>query len=295
MKTDESERLAIQLERALNGEAWHGPSWNELLEGVDREAAIRRPLEGVHTIAELVLHTVTWQDAVRKRLESETPDIPESENWPQAELPDEAAWERVYELIAGELQHLLYHAGQAALCASTCRRDPLPVPCGVARSLEAPRRRPMSEHAARIAWSRGSAAFDYDSFSRDHAWTFPDGVTVPASSAPAFRGGEEAVDPEEALVAAAAACHMLTFLAIAARKKIVVDAYEDDAVGLLEKNDEGRLAVTRITLRPRVTFADPETVSAEALATLHEGAHRNCFIANSLRSEVTVETVENAL
>jgi organic hydroperoxide reductase OsmC/OhrA len=147
----------------------------------------------------------------------------------------------------------------------------------------------MSEHAARIAWSRGSAAFDYETFSRDHTWTFPDGVTVNASSAPAFLGADAAVDPEEAFVAAVSACHMLTFLAIASRKRIAVDGYEDDAVGVLEKNAEGRLAVTRITLRPRVTFADPAAVSAEELGKLHDSAHRNCFIANSIRSEVTLE------
>jgi organic hydroperoxide reductase OsmC/OhrA len=147
----------------------------------------------------------------------------------------------------------------------------------------------MSEHAARIAWSRGTAAFDYESFSRDHTWTFPDGVTVKASSAPEFRGGDAAVDPEEALVGAVSACHMLTFLAIASKKRIPVDAYEDDAVGVLEKNGDGRLAVTRITLRPRVTFAEPDAVSAEELTRLHDSAHRNCFIANSIRCDVTVE------
>jgi organic hydroperoxide reductase OsmC/OhrA len=146
----------------------------------------------------------------------------------------------------------------------------------------------MSEHAARIAWARGSTPFDYESYSRDHAWGFPDGVTLRASAAPEFRGGHAAVDPEEALVAAASACHMLTFLAIAARKRIVVDAYEDDAVGILEKNGEGQLAITRITLRPRVTFAEPGAVSEEELEKLHDGAHRNCFIANSLRTEIAV-------
>lgn len=146
----------------------------------------------------------------------------------------------------------------------------------------------MSEHAARIAWTRGSVPFDYESFSRDHTWTFPDGVTVRASSAAEFRGGDSSVDPEEGLVAAASACHMLTFLAVASRKRIVVDGYEDDAVGILEKNDEGRLAITRITLRPRVTFAEPDAVSPEELERLHESAHRNCFIANSIRAAVTV-------
>lgn len=150
----------------------------------------------------------------------------------------------------------------------------------------------MSEHSARIEWTRGSAAFDYDTFSRDHTWSFPDGVTVPASSAPMFHGGDSAVDPEEGVVAAASACHMLTFLAIAAKKRIVVDGYEDDAVGILEKNEDGRLAITRITLRPRVTFGDPSAVSAEVLAGLHRKAHEHCFVAASLRTEITVAPSE---
>lgn len=152
----------------------------------------------------------------------------------------------------------------------------------------------MSEHSARIAWSRGSAPFDYETFSRDHTWSFEDGVTVPASSAPGFRGGDAAVDPEEALVAAVSACHMLTFLAIAAKKRIVVDRYEDDAVGTLEKNAEGRLAITRITLRPRVGFESPAAVSPEELERVHHKAHENCFIANSVRTEITVTPRQEA-
>lgn len=146
----------------------------------------------------------------------------------------------------------------------------------------------MSEHSARIAWRRSSASFDYETFSRDHEWSFPDGVKVPASSAPEFRGGPHAVDPEEALVAAVSACHMLTFLAIAAKKRLVVDRYEDDAVGVLEKNADGKLAMTKITLRPRVVFADSASVSAEELERIHHKAHENCFIACSLRTEIAL-------
>jgi len=146
----------------------------------------------------------------------------------------------------------------------------------------------MSEHKARIAWTRGSAPFDYETYPRDHAWSFPDGVTVPASSAPEFRGGDRAVDPEEAVVAAASACHMLTFLAIASRKRLVVDRYEDDASGTLEKDADGKLSITTITLRPRVVFEDPSAVSAEALDRMHHKSHENCFIASSLKSQITV-------
>jgi organic hydroperoxide reductase OsmC/OhrA len=97
------------------------------------------------------------------------------------------------------------------------------------------------------------------------------------------------VDPEEAFVAALSSCHLLTFLAIAARRRLVVDDYSDEAIGYLEKNAEGRLAVTRVVLRPRVAFGGAGPPATEELASLHELAHAQCFIANSVRTEVTVE------
>jgi hypothetical protein len=146
---NESQRLADQLTRALNGDAWHGPSWRETLEGITREAALLRPIPEAHTIAEVLLHTTTWHDVVRRRLEGETPQLTDAEDWPPASFSDEAGWlaavarlfdsgtaliatvkrfpvEKLhekrpsvdgtwYELIIGELQHVLYHAGQAAL------------------------------------------------------------------------------------------------------------------------------------------------------------------------------------
>lgn len=146
----------------------------------------------------------------------------------------------------------------------------------------------MSEHTASIRWSNDGPGMAYETYPRDHHWAFEGGPGVPASAAPGYGGGAGRVDPEEALVAAAAACHMLTFLAIAAKKKLVVARYADDAVGHLEKDAEGRLAVTRIELRPVVEFAPGTTLPAADLAKLHDSAHRNCFIANSIRSTVTV-------
>lgn len=146
----------------------------------------------------------------------------------------------------------------------------------------------MSEHQARIHWTRGEHDFTYERYRRDHTWHFPGGETVAASSAPEYLGSVERVDSEEAFVAAVASCHMLTFLAIAARKRIVIESYEDAAVGTMEKNEEGRLAVTRIVLRPRIDFGG-EPPDASALARLHEQAHEHCFIANSIRTQVVVE------
>lgn len=146
----------------------------------------------------------------------------------------------------------------------------------------------MSEHRATIRWVRGDAPFDSRRYSRDHEWIFDGGQRIAASAAPEYLGGERAVDPEEALVAALSSCHMLTLLAIAAKKGWAVDRYEDDAVGVLEKNAGGRLAVTRVTLRPMIVFAEGAAPDADALARLHAQAHEHCFIANSVKTEVTV-------
>jgi organic hydroperoxide reductase OsmC/OhrA len=147
----------------------------------------------------------------------------------------------------------------------------------------------MSEHRVAIAWRRGGADFSYEAYPRDHTWTFEGGVEVPASAAPEYRGNPQRVDPEAAFVAALASCHMLTFLAIAARRKLVVESYSDAAVGTLEKNAEGRLAVTHVVLRPEVVFASASAPDAQEVRRLHERAHEGCFIANSVRTEVSVE------
>ena len=122
----------------------------------------------------------------------------------------------------------------------------------------------MSAHTAKVLWQRDTESFAYDSYSRDHTWTFGD-VVVTASAAPEFLGSAAHVDPEQAFVATLSSCHMLTFLAIAARKRLVVDRYEDQAVGYLEKNADGKLAVTRVELRPQVSFAADSQQGPEAL------------------------------
>lgn len=147
----------------------------------------------------------------------------------------------------------------------------------------------MSEHHATIRWQNSGATLDYDHFSRDHQWVVKQGrLTVPASSAPAYQGNPDVMDPEDALVAALASCHMLTFLAIAARRRLVVLDYTDAARGWLEQNAEGQLAVTRVELRPAVRFAPGTALSAEDHGKLHDKAHRGCFIANSVKAAVTI-------
>ena len=100
----------------------------------------------------------------------------------------------------------------------------------------------MSEHRVTVDWKRGGVGFSYETYRREHSWTFPGGAVVPASAAPGFLGDPTHVDPEEAFVAALSSCHMLTFLALAAKRRLPVDRYTDEAVGFMEKNDAGRMA-----------------------------------------------------
>src|SRR5215472_15857323 len=109
----------------------------------------------------------------------------------------------------------------------------------------------MSEHKVTLKWERGGAEFSYQRYPRDHSWSFDGGHTMTAKAAPAYLGNPANVDPEEAFVASLASCHMLTFLSIACKKKFVLDSYEDEAVGHMEKNADGKLAITRVELRPK--------------------------------------------
>ncbi|MCA9602872.1 MAG: OsmC family protein [Polyangiales bacterium] len=146
----------------------------------------------------------------------------------------------------------------------------------------------MSEHTASIRWERTTPDFKYATYTRDHDVAYGTGTSMRVSAAPAFKGNPELVNPEELFVAALSSCHMLTFLAVAARDGFVVDRYEDNAVGVLGKNAQGRMAMTTVTLRPRVTFAG-EAPDAASLSRLHDTAHHGCFIAQSVTTEVTVE------
>lgn len=145
----------------------------------------------------------------------------------------------------------------------------------------------MSTHRTHVEWQAGGAPFTYETYSRDHRLSFPGGQSVGTSAAAEYKGNAELTNPEELLVGAASSCHMLTFLAVAARKRFEVTSYVDDAIGYLEPNDEKRIAVTRIELRPRIVFAGTAP-TAEELEKLHELAHKNCFIASSIKASVTV-------
>lgn len=151
----------------------------------------------------------------------------------------------------------------------------------------------MHKYEAKVTWNRNGATFSDNRYSRGHEWAFDGGIKIPASASPqAVRAPfsvAEAVDPEEALVAAASSCHMLSFLYVASKRGFVVDSYEDNAFGVMEKNPQGKFAVTRITLRPKIQFSGEKQPSASELSALHHAAHEECYIANSIKSEVVVE------
>lgn len=151
----------------------------------------------------------------------------------------------------------------------------------------------MSHHEAEVRWQRGEGeSFTDRRYSRAHAWHFDGGATVPASSSPQSvplpYSHAEHVDPEEALVAAVASCHMLTFLFLAAKRGLVVERYADAATGEVGLGPNGRPAVVRITLRPAVTCSGMVEPDDDLLATLHREADDGCLVANSIRATVTV-------
>jgi organic hydroperoxide reductase OsmC/OhrA len=151
----------------------------------------------------------------------------------------------------------------------------------------------MSEHKAIIKWTQSQGDFLKGTYSREHTWTFDGGVTVPASSSPhAVRvpfSNPANVDPEEAFVASLSSCHMLTFLYVASKKGFVLDSYEDEAVGTMTKNERGAFWVSSVVLHPRIVYSGGKSPSREELEQMHHAAHDQCFIANSVKTDVKVE------
>ena len=153
----------------------------------------------------------------------------------------------------------------------------------------------MGHYTATIAWERGGSDFITHGYSRAHRWRFDGGLEVPASSSPQVvplpMSDPAGIDPEEAFVASLSSCHMLWFLDIACRAGWVVDDYRDEAVGVMAANAEGRMAMTVVTLRPTVRFGGERRPDAAELQRLHHEAHEECFIANSVKTDVRCEPV----
>jgi len=153
----------------------------------------------------------------------------------------------------------------------------------------------MAQYTAEILWHRGEQDFLGNTYSRRHSMRFDGGAEVPGSSSPHVVplpfSDAAAVDPEEAFVASLSSCHMLWFLTMAMKRKFNVDRYFDSASGMMEKNAEGRLAMTVVTLRPEVTFSGDNLPTHEQIEHMHHRAHEECFIANSVKTEVRCEPV----
>ncbi len=149
------------------------------------------------------------------------------------------------------------------------------------------------EYRATIRWTRGEdESFSDNRYSRGHMWSFDGGIKIPGSASPSVVplpfSREDAIDPEEAFVAAVSSCHMLTFLSIAAKKRFVIDRYEDKALGVMTKNGNGKLFVSKVTLDPAIEFSGEKLPSPEQIADMHHLAHKECFIANSVLTEIVV-------
>ncbi|HEY9509668.1 MAG TPA: OsmC family protein [Verrucomicrobiae bacterium] len=151
----------------------------------------------------------------------------------------------------------------------------------------------MAEHTAKIHWRCDGPDFLKGKYSREHTWTFDGGIVVPASPAPSVVpapwSNPVCVDPEEAFVAALSSCHMLTFLFIASKQGFQVDEYEDNAVGKLSRNERGVPWISSVTLNPEISYRGEKIPTAPEEEQLHHQAHEQCFIANSVKTEVSVK------
>jgi organic hydroperoxide reductase OsmC/OhrA len=149
-------------------------------------------------------------------------------------------------------------------------------------------------YRATVLWRRGDQAFTDNRYSRAHVWRFDEGLEVPASSSPFVVPNYSlaaAVDPEEAFIASLSSCHMLFFLSFAARAGFQIESYEDQARGEMAKNEAGKLYVSRVTLHPAIVFSGDKRPTEADIAALHHRSHEECFIANSVRTEVVTEIV----
>ncbi|WGV98361.1 OsmC family protein [Vibrio sp. YMD68] len=154
----------------------------------------------------------------------------------------------------------------------------------------------MSNYSATVRWVRGKdEPFSDNRYSRAHHWEFDGGITIPASPSPHIvplpYSVEENVDPEEAFIAALSSCHMLVFLSIAAKRQYVIESYVDNAVGILEEDSRGKTSITKVTLRPHIIFSNDRIPTLKQLEKMHHMSHENCFIANSVKTDVVTEII----
>jgi organic hydroperoxide reductase OsmC/OhrA len=152
----------------------------------------------------------------------------------------------------------------------------------------------MSEHVAIVRWENHQEAFTNNQYSREHTWSFDGGVKIPASASPHIvpvpYSNPACVDPEEAFVASLSSCHMLFFLSIAAKKQFKVEQYIDRAIGIMDKDEAGNLAITEVHLHPEVTFNGTHLPTSIQIEAMHNQAHHLCFLANSVKANITIQS-----
>ena len=154
----------------------------------------------------------------------------------------------------------------------------------------------MANYLAKISWAKGKEEdFVDNKYCRGHSWEFDGGLVVQASSSPHIVPSpysvEANVDPEEAFVASLSSCHMLFFLSVAAKKKFVVERYTDNAVGMMTKDQDNKMSMTEVILRPKVEFSGERQPTIEQLEKMHHQSHEQCFIANSVKTDISIEMI----
>jgi len=154
----------------------------------------------------------------------------------------------------------------------------------------------MSHYVAKVSWVKPkNEAFLDNQYSRSHQWKFDGGLTVPASSSPHIvptpYSVEANIDPEEAFIASLSSCHMLFFLSIAAKNRYVIASYVDEALGVMETNSQKKQSMTLVTLRPKIEFIGEREPTRKQIEKMHHQAHEQCFIANSVKTKVMIETI----
>jgi organic hydroperoxide reductase OsmC/OhrA len=151
----------------------------------------------------------------------------------------------------------------------------------------------MASHFATVSWINSGPDFLNNEYSRAHQWAFDGGSVINASAAPDIVpppwSKAENVDPEEAFVASISSCHMLFFIHIASQKGFILESYKDKAEGFMEKNTAGQLAIPRVILRPESVFCGVDVPDKEMITSMHHSAHRSCFIANSVNTQIDIE------
>lgn len=155
----------------------------------------------------------------------------------------------------------------------------------------------MHNYQATIQWHRNQQKFTDLKYSRSHSWHFDGGLSIAASSSahivPLPYSVAENIDPEEAYIAALSSCHMLFFLSIAAKQGYVIDYYSDSATGLLQQTEEKTMAITQVILAPKVVVAESQIMPVQKQMPIHEQAHKQCFIANSVKTTITINPIQD--